>query len=541
LQSLVYSTFLGGSGNDVGNAIAVDTSSNAYVTGSTNSDDWNCGSCTGFESNTYVTAGATNAFVAKIGGLSGSTYPLGYFTYLGGSGYDVGKAIVVDTQQAVRVTGSTSSSDLPFFPNDPLCPSPLTCSYNGQTYGGLGDAFVALIGTTLTGQGAGDYLTYLGGSAFDQGTGIALANDGTGSTYVAGVTQSTNFPVVSPYQGSLVGTQYTPQDAFVSKLGPYSALYIPQQTSSSPSPSTVAAGVSTTFTFNIYNYGPDNAVNVQFNATVAVLPTSPNGLSSTTANVSGGGGNCNSATGQGTYISCYIPTLAASTTSYATVTVTVTASPTATPPAQSITVSPYVGANGVAPTPQTNAIQTATVDDFQIQAEPSPIYVTAGTPASIQVLFSPAASSTSYSGTITPSQTTSPAMVTSPSPTFNPTSVTMSGSGYQTTTLTIATVAPPITTSSLFRRGSFYAAWLPIGGLGLVGLGFGAGRKRRRWLVPLALFFIAGAILLQPACSGKSTPNPTSGGTQSGWYTVTITGSAGSGAVHTAKVSVYVY
>jgi hypothetical protein len=93
----------------------------------------------------------------------------------------------------------------------------------------------------------------------------------------------------------------------------------------------------------------------------------------------------------------------------------------------------------------------------------------------------------------------------------------------------------------LFRRGSFYAAWLPIGGLGLVGLGFGAGRKRRRWLVPLALFFIAGAILLQPACSGKSTPNPTSGGTQSGWYTVTITGSAGSGAVHTAKVSVYVY
>jgi hypothetical protein len=174
------------------------------------------------------------------------------------------------------------------------------------------------------------------------------------------------------------------------------------------------------------------------------------------------------------------------------------------------------------------------VDDFQVQASPSTVTVTAGSPATIQVFFSPSASSTIYSGTITPSQSTSPSMVTSPSPSFNPTSVTLSGSGYQTTTLTIPTVTRPVTTGSVLRRGTFYAAWLPIGGLSLLGLGIGAGRKRRRWLAGLALGLIVGAILLQPGCGGKSTANPTTGGTQPGTYTVTITGTAGTGAVHTA-------
>jgi hypothetical protein len=97
-----------------------------------------------------------------------------------------------------------------------------------------------------------------------------------------------------------------------------------------------------------------------------------------------------------------------------------------------------------------------------------------------------------------------------------------------------------VTTSSVFRRGSFYAAWLPIAGLSLVSLGIGAGRKRRRWLAAVVLGVIAGAILLQSGCgsSGKSV-NP-GGGTQAGTYIITISGSAGTGASHSTTATLFV-
>jgi len=556
-SSLIYSTYIGGSSNDVGNAIAIDTSSNAYVTGSTNSSDWVCTSCNGFQTTSGVT-GATNAFIAKIGNLTstGDVYPLTYFTYIGGSGPDVGNAIVVDTQQAAHVTGSTESSN-PSIAYNPICP-PNTqgCIYNGDIYGGgQSDAFVALIGTTLSGQGAGDYVTYLGGSAADQGTGIALATDGSGSTYVAGTTISANFPITSNAYQPCLDEPGTPlanctaptqpaQNAFVSKIGPNINIQVTKPTTG-PSPNPVAAGTPINFTFYVYNLGPDNAVNVTFDAIVSVSPTSTSGLSTSIATITnGGGGACLPAQEDGTYIACSIPTLTACTTTasscttFATVQVTVTANPTATPSVGSITVNGQAGTNGGLPVSSTS--QTVNVNDFKISAPGGTTTVVAGTPATIQVLFCPSNPTLGYSGTITPSDTISNGMVTKPSPTFNPTTVTLSGSGCQTTWLTIPTVAPPVTTVSLFRRGSFYAAWLPIGGLSLVGLGIGAGRKRRRWLAGLALGLIAGAILLQPACGGASTPNPTTGGTQPGTYTVTITGTAGTGAVHTAIVTVTV-
>ena len=179
-----YSTYLGGSGDDSGVAIAVDTSSMAYITGATNSPDW--AHCIGFQCSYNGVNGASNAYIAKIGTLTSSVYPLVYFTWLGGSGPDSGQDIKADALFAAHVVGYTDSPGLPA----------------NNTYQGARDAFVALVSTTTGGTlRAGDYLTYLGGTGKDEGTGIAL--DTYNSTYVAGTTVSQDFatsPNLNPYQ-----------------------------------------------------------------------------------------------------------------------------------------------------------------------------------------------------------------------------------------------------------------------------------------------------------------------------------------------------
>ena len=130
------------------------------------------------------------------------------------------------------------------------------------------------------------------------------------------------------------------------------------------------------------------------------------------------------------------------------------------------------------------------------------------------------------------SETTSPSIVTSSTPTFTNPTVTLDGTGSGTTTLNIRTVARPVNSGSLFRRTSFYATWLPIGGLSLAGLGIGAGRRRRRWIAGLGLGLLAGLLLLQPACGSSSSNVATNQGTAAGQYTITVTGSASTNASH---------
>jgi hypothetical protein len=188
--TLSYSTYLGGSSNEVGKGIAVDSSGNAYVTGYTCSTDFPT-------QNPYqgTLGGCGNAFVTKLSS-SGST--LAYSTYLGGSGGDEGYGIAIDSSGNAYVTGYTRSTDFPT--KNP---------YQGTWDGHFEDAFVTKLsssGETLS------YSTYLGGSSWDRGKGIAV--DSSGNAYVTGRTSSSDFPTQNPYQGTGAGDY----DTFITKL-----------------------------------------------------------------------------------------------------------------------------------------------------------------------------------------------------------------------------------------------------------------------------------------------------------------------------------
>jgi hypothetical protein len=188
--SLIYSTYLGGNGYDAGWGIAVDSSDNAYVAGSTGSSNFPT-------QNPYQTSqGGGDAFVTK---LSTSGNSLVYSTYLGGSDGDFGLSIAVDGSGSAYVTGKTRSANFPTL-------NPYQ-AYQGPT--GYADVFVTKLsptGNSLV------YSTYLGGNDSDEGYGIAV--DGSGNADVIGFTYSTNFPMVNSYDGSYNGDI----DAFFAKL-----------------------------------------------------------------------------------------------------------------------------------------------------------------------------------------------------------------------------------------------------------------------------------------------------------------------------------
>jgi len=522
-QGPSFSTYLGGANDDFGNAVAVDTIGNTYVTGGTNSSDWLCNNSCVFAPSPYNayhqagTAVTLNAFIAKVGNFGSGIYPLNFFAYIGESGATAGQnitgqAITVDSVQAAHVAGTTASDTLS------------VADASQATYGGgVSDAFAALISTTLVTPPTGNYVTYLGGSGTDVGTGIAL--DTLGATYVAGSTQSANFPLANPYQDQLLGTQ----NAFVTKLGGNSAV-VTSAASGSPSPSPVPAGTQATFTFNITNNGPDPANNVTFTANVptAGLQTLP-----TAEVVSSGTGSCTN--GQTGIIICNVGTLAVAAQAQVAVFVT-PAIPVVTP---HISVSGSAAANGGAPG---NSVgQQANVTDFTVSAVNTTPggAVSAGGLATIAITLTPS-QTYGYDASITLSQSASPSIVANPSPTFTVNPIVLSGTTNGQSVLNIQTVARPVNSGSLLRRKAFYAAWLPIGGLSFLGLGIGAGKKRRRWLIGAMLGLLAGLILLQPACSGGSTAATNGGGTQAGLYFITVTASAGSGASHQAIVSLQV-
>ena len=195
-SSLVYCGYLGGSYNDSGAGIAVDSDGNAYVCGYTFSDNFPVNIGPYISPNSNVTQ-RSDAFITKIN--ASGTY-LTYSGYLGGTSDDLATSVVVDSSGRAYICGITDSSDFP------------TKTGPDLTYNGLKDAFV----TRVAASGASlDWCGFIGGTQDDFGAWVAI--DSSGNAYVTGYTASTPghlFPVKTgpdlTHNGGI--------DAFVAKI-----------------------------------------------------------------------------------------------------------------------------------------------------------------------------------------------------------------------------------------------------------------------------------------------------------------------------------
>jgi uncharacterized protein (TIGR03437 family) len=183
---IVYSTYLGGSGNDWGNGIAVDSAGRAYVTGFTDSFDFPVANALQPHA-----AGMRDGFVSV---LDADGSQLAWSTYFGGSNDDWPNAIALDPAGNVHLTGWTSSIDFPL-------------RQASQTrFAGSGSFPTNAFATKMKGDGSSlIFSTYLGGSGGDAAWSVAA--DVAGNTYIAGYTQSKDFPVTNAVQTTLAGTQ----------------------------------------------------------------------------------------------------------------------------------------------------------------------------------------------------------------------------------------------------------------------------------------------------------------------------------------------
>ncbi len=189
-NSIVYSTYLGGAGDDRAYDMTVADDAAVFVVGSSTSANF---PTTGASVYPALT-GARDAFLTHFS-LAGNA--LLYSTYIGGSADDEAFGIVIDAPMNAYLTGRTTSTDFP------------TVTPAQATQGGGNDAFVLKVnpsGSALV------YSSYLGGNGDDQGQGIAI--DGARNAFVTGATTSTKFPLLQPFQASLSG----PSDAFVTKF-----------------------------------------------------------------------------------------------------------------------------------------------------------------------------------------------------------------------------------------------------------------------------------------------------------------------------------
>ena len=523
---LQWSTYLGGTNNDAGAGIALDSgAANVYVVGTTNST--NVASATAIfgafqpclDAPTVPTGPCPNAlttndaFVARLSNPAGNTVTNGsltYFSYLGGSGDEAGLAITVDSASGALVTGLTQSTDFPVVP--------ATSNIQGTFGGGTRDAFVARLNTAaLVGQGqVSSWSSYFGGSGDDEGTSIAI--DVNQRAYFAGDTDSPSptLHTANPLPANEGGGYHSPGfDAFVTQVSPASSLSIAGVLTLGTNQTYISAGSPATFTYTLTNGGPDLANNIVFTDDIRQSTTGV-AVTFNSASITGGGTGSCSGGSTSTSVTCTLPSLQSGST--ATIQVVLTPTPNGTGVAETFNGGTVLAtaANGVtSPT----ASVSAQMSDFTVNVSPSSVSIpNAGAPARYSVLVTPHpvfSTGVSFGCSNLPAGTTC---------NFSPSTLNLLGSSPSSSTLTISTTARPTTTGSLRQfTHHFYAVWLCVPGLALFGLG--ANRRRRRILGIALLLFLSLLIVLQPACS-HSTTQPPAAGTPAGTFPITITANA---------------
>ena len=499
-SGLIYSTYLGGSSQDApfpSNTvrIAIDSAGNAYVTGATNS------------ANFPTTVGA---FQSALGGGSGfdvflsKLNPMGsalvYSTYLGGSGFDGGYSIAVDSAGNAYITGQANSTDFPTA--SPIQASP----------GGGEDAFVAKFNPTGS---ALVYSTYLGGSssgAIDEfGSGIAV--DTVGNAYVTGMTDSTDFPTTAGAFQTTFGGGGT--DAFVAKISsgaPPSGADLAVTKGGAPDP--IIEGDNLTYTLNVTNSGPSGATNVTL---TDPLPTGVTFVSATSAQ-----GSCSNASGT---VTCNLGSMA----SAAQVAVTIVGRPTG---AASLSNTASVTATESDPNPANNsATATGTALGFTLSNTSGTITLSPGETGHFTIRATPGAGG--FPNAITFSSSNLPSTVTG---SFNTTSATPGNSPVDV----VFTLATTASASVSPHRIPVQRPWpiIPMVCLSALMLLWALLRHQEPRLRPQVIVPLV-ALLLATSFAGCNDTKALAGGTPPGTYDVTLTATSGT-ASHTTTATLVV-
>ncbi len=559
-SSRVYSTYLGGTGDDAGFAIAVDSGGNAYVAGLTNStnfptsagafqaafadvndafvtklnstgtalaystyfggtdDDEAFGIAVDSTGNAYVTGNASSvdfpttasAFQPATGGGFGEIFfskidptiagagSLVYSTYLGGGGDDEGFAIAVDSTGLAYVTGYTDSANFP------------TSAGVFQTafQGGAHDAFVAKFDATKSGAASRVYSTYLGGSGGDD-EGFGIAADSAGNAYVTGVTSSTTFPTTSgAFQTVLKGTS----DAFVTKLN--AAGTAPPAYSSYLGGGDEGFGIAADSGGNAYVTG--QTASTDFPTTSAAFQPAFGGVNDafvTKLNAAGNAlvystylGGTGDDQGRG---------IAVDSGGAAYVTGNATTGFTTTAGASQTTFGGGLDDAFVS--------KVVSNPDFSLAANPTTASVPAGQPATYNLTLTP---KEGFNQAVSLSCTGAPSLATC---TVSPSPVTLNGSSNSTATVTVTTTAPGSTSRSQWgslgappRGGSARASflWLLLLAVCATLASLAAAKRRRAWLLSGAATLV---FLMCLGCAATSTTP----GSPPGNYTLTVTGTSG--------------
>lgn len=552
-EQLLWSTYLGGTQSDYGLGIALDQgAANVYVIGTTNSPDFDNLSFTNFASyqkclnnlpqtppngivtcTTQTLPAPNDAFVARLSNPSnpaGTANPvfvaLNYFSYLGGANNEAGTAITVDSNSGAVVTGSTQSPFTNAAGTFPLFPAPNSLQ---SQLTGTQDAFVARINTAAQQTSGGtttattaSWASYFGGSTTSGGGGSATAGTGIAldvnqNTYLAGDTNAIDLPVQKPLSAPEGGAYNGGYDAFVTQLGTAVSLSIEGVLTLGTNQTFISAGNPATFTYTVTNNGPDLASNIV--VTDDLSPQYTGGITFASVSATISSGTCGAGSSS-VSISCGPVSLPSGSTA----TVTIEATPT--PNSGGASPESFNGGTVQAIAPGNIVLAQTSVpaemSDYSMSVSPlNQTVPAAGYTATYQVQLTP---HPIYSSSITLSCSGLPTGATCD---FTPSSsTTLQSASGATVTLSIPTTVRPITTPAMiFFTPRFFAVWLTLPGLALLGIG---GNRRRRRILGLLMFCVLSAMLLfLPACSRTVAQAPQSG-TPAGSYTITVTATSGS-------------